>query len=83
MIVMVEAACAQVLSLQEEVDELKRQRKEVLLLSLHPGLHVVANAHAQTPERLHLQEAEARGEVEQTATKLQADNTKLVKENVT
>ena len=44
------ATCPQVLSLQEEVDELKRQRKEVLLLMLHPGLHVVANAHAQTPE---------------------------------
>ena len=27
------------------------------------------------------QEAEARGEVEQTATKLRVDNTKLVKEN--
>jgi hypothetical protein len=30
---MVVAKCAQVLSLQEEVDELKRQRKEVLPIS--------------------------------------------------
>jgi hypothetical protein len=47
---MIGATRAQVLSLQEEVDELKRQRKEVVLMVLHPEMHVAASAYVQTPE---------------------------------